>query len=424
MKRGLLMFVFGAVVLASAAPIAAETKIEVTGQVRLREEFDKRSFDTSATTLTFGDLRTRVMVDAVVDENTHAVVQFQDSRRLGSTNQFGKDQSGTLNDSKNVDLHQAYIQVDRLWGDGWGMKAGRFELNMGNQRVFGAVGWSNVGRAWEGGMGWYDHEQFKVTGFGLKRKEVNDATLNRDFDIFGGDLMIKKYYVDLFFFYEYDPDTVGLTRGQNKLDRGNAGLYYQRKYDASFDVELNGVFQFGQQASSGQTLEDDIEAFMFTAEFGYTFESSGNPRVAIGIDYSSGDDDLADTSLAGDTTFETYQNLYYTGHKFRGWTDYFVGSKTAGLVDLMLRGKVSPFEGWTVNSDIHLFQTAEDYLSPINGATTTDVGWEFDLAIKTTKVQGVTFKGGVSLFLPEDDFAGFVDPDPGFWAYTMTTVNF
>ncbi|MFQ6007346.1 MAG: alginate export family protein, partial [Candidatus Zixiibacteriota bacterium] len=381
----------------------------------------------------FAEMRTRVGVEAIIDDNTHAFIQPQDSRIAGDLSRFGQPTSGTLNDAHNTDLHQAFVQIDNIFGEGWGGKAGRFEFTHGNERVFGPVGWDNVGRSWEGIMFWNDNPDFKATGFWLKSRELMEPTYNRDFDIFGlyGNVKaMEDARLDLFGFYEYDADTNGYASGINQLDRINLGLYYQRDY-RQFDFEVNGVYQFGKQpsgipvwSSNGDTLLDtvksevDIAAFMFTFEVGYSFEGAGNARLAAGIDYSSGDD-------GSDTTkFKTYQNSYYTGHKFRGYMDYFVPSFTAGLVDLMFRGKVDPTEGWTVSGDLHYFMTAEDYLSPIDTSTTTDVGLEFDLTVTTTRVAGVKLDAGASIFLPQEAFAGVKDPDPGFWAWSMATVNF
>jgi hypothetical protein len=426
------------VTLAVAMPAQADTDIKVSGQVRLRKQFEDKSFDTSAAGNQFADMRTRVNVKATVDDNTHAFIQFQDSRIAGANSL-----SGTLNDGKNVDLHQAFIQIDNIFGEGWGGKAGRFEFSQGNQRVLSACGWSNVGRSWEGGMLWYDNPDFKVTGFGLKRLELKDPGYNRDFDIFGLYANVKALEnadFDLFGFYEYDADTNGYATGINQLDRMNVGLYYQRNYQ-QFDFELNGVYQLGTQPSGtpawsedGDTLTDtvkselDISAFMFTFEVGYNFSGAGNARVAAGIDYASGDD-------GSDTTkCKTYNNLYYGGHKFHGYMDYFcpgaVAGKAyadAGLMDLMLRGKVDPVPGWTIKGDLHYFQSAEKYIDPMDtlGLTaTSDVGIEFDLTVSTTRVAGVNLVAGASVFLPEEAFADMKDPDPGFWVWSMATLNF
>ena len=157
-----VLFAFGAY---------AETEVNFDGQVRVRGELDRKSFDPNQEHFqaqTF--MRTRFGVSAVVDGNAEAYVQFQDSRVLGSSGQ-----SGSLGTFENIDLHQAFLKVNRVFVDGLGFKAGRFEVNFGNQRVFGAVGWHNVGRSWEGFMGWYKGEKYTLNFFDLKKFEMNDG---------------------------------------------------------------------------------------------------------------------------------------------------------------------------------------------------------------------------------------------------------
>ncbi|RME21725.1 MAG: hypothetical protein D6800_11770 [Candidatus Zixiibacteriota bacterium] len=400
-----------AVLMLLSGVAAADTDVTVTGQVRVRNEVSDRTFDSTYTTLESTILRTRVRVEALIDSNTHAVVQFQDSRTLGGRNQFGDAQSATLNDSKNVDIHQAFVQIDRLWVDGLGGKFGRFELNLGNQRVFGAVGWSNVGRAWEGGMLWYRQPDWAVTGLTLKRLELNDMNDNRDFDVLGTTVDITRAHAQFFGFWEHNADMT-ITSTDNDLDRFSFGGYFKHTIpNSSVDVEANAVYQTGDKAGV------DIAAFLLTGELGYTFPGKGQARIAAGIDYASGDDTTTDNEI------NAYNNLYYTGHKFRGYMDYFVASNPSGLIDLMLRGKINPAPKWTLKGDLHYFKTAEDYVDFTN-TLTSDVGVEVDLTVATTSVRGVKLQGGVSAFFPNESFAGFVNPDPGIWSYTMVTADF
>ncbi len=435
--KGLILF---AVMIAVAVPVNADTEFKFSGQIRLREEIDKRDFDTAKTFLTYANLRTRFGVEAIVDNNTHAFIQFQDSRLMGGNTQFGKPASSGLNDGKNVDVHQAYIQVDRLLVDGLGMKIGRFEVNFGNERVFGAVGWDNVGRVWEGGIGWYDQEKFRITGFGLKATEKNNPYYHADFDAGGVYATYKPYNLDLFWFYEYDADTTGYWYNMNRLDRLNAGAYFKRVYeDLKLDFEFNGVYQWGQQPrglynplTGANKDKIDIAAYMFAFEAGYTFEAPFKARIAAGIDYTSGDDD------PDDDKFKAYNNLYPTAHKFNGYMDYFVDAAkaglpyaNAGLVDFILRASGSPYEGWKAALDAHFFSTDKDYMYFTDEGSTVyskKVGIELDATVSTTVIDGLHLQGGASIFLADDDFkmayTGATDTDPGLWFYTMATVNF
>ena len=371
-------------------------------------------------------------VEAVIDGNTRAFVQFQDSRRMGGYDQFGNPTSGGLNDGKSVELHQAYFQIDNLFAEGFGMKAGRFELAFGNERVFGPVGWSQVGRSWEGGMGWFKYEECKITGLVLKVLERDNPTYNADFDIAGVYATFGKINLDLFGLYEYDADTTGNYWLVNNVDRTSVGAYFTHEYEA-FDVILNAVRQGGNvprdltpQDTAGNDDKLSIKAYLLAAEVGYTLDVPIKGRLAVGVDYTSGDDDPSDDE------FKAYNNLYLTGHKFQGYMDFFTAAavagrpyEDAGLVDWMVRAQAEPADGWWINLDAHFFSTAADYVNPLADTTVTkDVGVELDAKVTTTRVAGVNIEVGGSVFFVEDAFAGVRDMDPRLWVYTMMTVNF
>ncbi|MCP4685085.1 MAG: alginate export family protein, partial [bacterium] len=405
----LTLLIFGSL----TATAYAETEYEISGQVRVRNEFDEKFLGRDYYTRSFQILRTRITVDATVDSNAHAFVQFQDSRMFGDRDLYGNLQSGTLNDGRNVDIHQAYIQVDRVAVDGLGGKAGRFEFNLGNQRVFGAVGWHNVGRSWEGVQVWYERPGYQVTGFYLKAYERNHTQFHRDYDIYGGVLAIESLNLELFGAYEWNAER-GLN--SNALNRISLGGYLKRQHH-QFDLEANAVYQTGD-------MDDvDIAAYMVTGEIGYTFQCDRKTRLALGFDISSGDD------TPNDSESKTYNNLYYTGHKFRGHMDYFLSSNTAGLMDLMFRARTNPAKGWVLKTDFHYFMTAQDYLDPYENALTSDVGLEIDASVVTTRIKGITFATGISVFLPQESFVRLntgnpllTESDPTWWVYNQATM--
>ncbi|MFH1842612.1 MAG: alginate export family protein [bacterium] len=408
----------GLIVLLQAGFVLAEPDVTVNGQVRARHEFDGKSFHPDYVTQNFIDLRTRLGVGAKLNDNTDVFVQLQDSRRLGGMDLEGKDQSGTLDNGQQVDVHQAYLKINQLWQDGLGLQLGRFEVNLGNQRIFGAVGWNNVGRSWEGVSPFFDRDGFEARGFWLKRRELNDPMANRDFDIFGLNAKLKNLGAELFVFLENDADQMAdsVDTEVDKLGRVNVGTYVGRKY-GDLDIALNAVYQTGKQRATTAKVfvEQDIAAFLFTFEAGYTLNPDSKARLAAGIDYSSGDD--PDTE-----DHEAYDNLYYTAHKFRGFMDYFLASHPMGLIDMILRGQVAPAAGWLLKADLHLFQAAQEY--DVGGnATSKDVGTEIDLTVSTSRIEGAGLTGGLSVFLPKENWAG-ENTDTALWFYTMFTVGF
>ena len=148
MKLYFGFMVIAVLVFMAIIPAKANTEIDVSGQVRIRTERDKRPFSRyyGSAGHTFTEMRTRVGIMADVESNTHIFIQFQDSRMFGKSSS-GRYTSGTLEKGVNVDLHQAYIEVDEIGIDNFGLKAGRFKVNFGNQRVFGSEEWDNVSRA-------------------------------------------------------------------------------------------------------------------------------------------------------------------------------------------------------------------------------------------------------------------------------------
>ncbi len=77
MKKIILLTVLAMIVLC-AGQTFGDPEIKTSGQVRLRCEFDGKSFDKDAATVNTGFLRTRFNVDATINENTSAYIQFQE----------------------------------------------------------------------------------------------------------------------------------------------------------------------------------------------------------------------------------------------------------------------------------------------------------------------------------------------------------
>ncbi|GAB4315163.1 MAG: hypothetical protein Kow0074_02590 [Candidatus Zixiibacteriota bacterium] len=401
MKRTMLCLGLLGAVWLSAADAFADGSVTITGEIRARSEVDKKSFDDSAHTKTFSLLRTRVGVRGQVNENVHAFVQFQDSRMLGAD-----DRSGTLTNGENVDVHQAFLHIAELWSNGPGLKAGRFELNLGNQRVFGAVGWNNVGRSWEGIQAFLRRASFGGDIFWLKRRELNNSRENRDFDIIGTALSVPRIGTDILVAYEHD--------GSSGMKRASIGGFLQHRVN-QVEIISNGVFQTGTEYPVS-TDKRDISAFLLTGEVIVHLDSPGKPNLSAGFDFASGDDDPADNET------NTYNNLYYTGHKFRGHMDYFVASNREGLLDLLARASIAPVPGWRLGLDAHYFRSAAEYQGT-TGEMTNSIGAEFDLHASTTRIAGAKIASGVSVFLPSEEFAG-PENEPGLWGYLMITVGF
>ena len=145
----------GALLLGAAAPVGAQGSptaspatvlslpITFSGEIRSRTEWDAPGGAAAADVFTLLRSRFGARVDPV--RGVSVVLQLQDSRVLGTE---GNRVSSTVD---VFDLHQGYLQLVTPWrGSEVGLRAGRQEIALGNERLVGAVNWSNTGRVFDG----------------------------------------------------------------------------------------------------------------------------------------------------------------------------------------------------------------------------------------------------------------------------------
>ena len=112
------------------------------GQVRPRFEFREpvaQGYDS------FTSMRVRAQVKASLERDVGVLIQVQDVRLWG-------EEANTLGDFRadNFDLHQGFVELKKIWDTPWSMRLGRQEVSFGGQRLIGAVGWTQQGRAFDG----------------------------------------------------------------------------------------------------------------------------------------------------------------------------------------------------------------------------------------------------------------------------------
>ncbi|HEX5830472.1 MAG TPA: alginate export family protein, partial [Gemmatimonadaceae bacterium] len=116
----------------SAAPAVA-----FFGEVRTRSEYDRPVAPVAPDAFTY--LRSRFGARLDVTRGARVVLQVQDSRVLGAR------ANGAASDV--FALHQGYLELTAPWREvALAVRAGRQEIALGNERLVGAVAWSNTGR--------------------------------------------------------------------------------------------------------------------------------------------------------------------------------------------------------------------------------------------------------------------------------------
>lgn len=403
----------GCLLLAATAPIGAQSTtldkvdISLSGEVRVRTEFDDRTSDTDADHATL--LRTRLAALAKPSGEVSLFVQLSDSRAFG-------EESNTLTDASadRLDLHQAWL----AWmpRPDVTLTVGRQELAFADERLVGTVGWANVTRAFDGirlnlragawtldGFAANLDEQAALLATGLNPRVNEDED---DRALYG--LWAATDHVDLFALGDRNA-TDGPDR--TDIDRYTLGARGRKRF-GPVALEATVAFQTGEQA--GVSDRQDVEAYLASARADVMFARPQGGRLGMQIDILSGD------RTPGDDTFGGFNTLYATNHKFYGFMDLFLNlpgqTGDLGLVDGIVRGSLSS-SGWTLRADLHRFWLAED-----NPAGERAIGYELDLTASRTLSGGLGFQAGYSLFSPSE--AGEVAPiglggDTLHWAYVQ-----
>jgi len=367
-------------------------------------------------------LRTQLNIKLVKDSTTHVYVQIQDSRVYGRN----AGTSGGLANDVNLGIHQAYVDLRQWIWYRLESRIGRQVINWGNERLIGGVGWHNVGRSFDGGRLALAFSKVRLEAalFSLRERDSINHTQGSGQDDLMGYFVVQLPQSQTDFMLIVEGDNSRPTPTERRLQRSTLAAYSQRTFATSFDYIANLAIQGGSALDTFvSSTKLDIEAYLIALELGYTIPGRAKARLALGIDYASGNDHT-DT-----TKFKEFNNMYYTGHKFRGLIDNFLGpfgltaTMGQGLNDLYGRGHFDFLPRWRAGIDVHYFQTAGNYVSMADASDTRSLGWEIDTWVRLKELRGVTWQYGMTLFFWDRHRVGPTAETTQFWAYTQLQVN-
>ena len=415
----------------------------------------------------------RLAATANINETTSAFIQLQSIRTWGQENDGTNAADGTgagsgnasgtvSNADASVGIHQAYFTLKNFLGAPLDAKIGRQEIKLDGWRLFGNT-------IWTAGMQTHDavsfsHKHDNMSLFlayitAVENDRVLDPNDSTDRDSYLAHVNVKGVLGGQFSGYlNWDSNssaTAAQTRANDIWTIGGrqagklAGLDYRGEY----------YYQFGNangQLDAAITDDADRSAYMFGLRVGKKFNNvSFKPGVTLWYDYLSGTDDSDQRTGSG--TWNSFNTLWDTGHKFYGLQDLFLGvggggnsgTQGLGLQDLAVKTKLNPMPGWTLKVDYHWFWTAES----VAANTTTrgfasagsnngineldnDLGTELDVTAVTkmnanTKVMiGYSHYDATQTFtaLKNTGTAGatplFGGQDDADWAYVQFDVKF
>ena len=430
--------------LFAPAALLAQTQseqIRLLGEVRVRGEVERPAdFDT---TDAFTLLRSRLGLEARLSPRALVFLQLQDSRT------FGEEGSTTDASADRFDLHQGYLQYGSDSGSwAWAARVGRQEIALGNERLIGAVGWSNTGRSFDAARvsigprpraarhaprararmrsapAAATAPAWSLTAFAANiqergRRLTGTTPPDSDHLLFGAFLDAAPF--EAFAFH----DASAHYRQFRDVDRSTLGARVATTAGAGIAASVEGAWQLGSQLNTltagPAPIAQDIEAFLLGGRLGYLAPMSTLRRIGVGVDLLSGDDD------PDNDTYRAFNTMYATNHKFYGYIDLFLDpaarTLNRGLVDAMASLTLGLPRAPVLEVDAHGFWLHRDLLSSDDRL----IGWELDFTIPVRLGPGQQLHLGYSAFRngPAAPLIGLgAERDMWHWAYLQASFAF
>jgi len=368
--------------------------------------------------------RVRLALGVEKKGEARAFIQIQDSRVAGQEGLAGAD-STTAND-RNVDLHQGFVEITAFGDSGLSLYAGRREWKYGDERLIGAFGWDNVGRAFDGGTLRWTRKQFWLDGFYAQVDQepnpVDAAKGTRGDSLSGAYAHWSPRQGDeweAYTLYFRDSEKLAGETGAAGTTRiGMAGGRARSRVER-FDYLVEGGVQ------RGRFNGDDHRAWAAAAQAGLTLGPGKHWRAFAGYDYATGDRNSADGA------HQEFFNFFPTNHPHYGYMDLF---GWRNLRSPYLGAALSSGRHWA-QARLHDFnlQSSRGRWSSAGGVTLgfdaggssgTNVGREADLTYRFKWTAHVSVEADLSRFEP-GEFADQARPgsagDPSTFAYLMLT---
>ncbi len=382
--------------LAVAMPALAQ-EVVFRGQIRPRYEYRE---PTSPGDERFTSMRSRLGVDAALERDVRVFIQLQDVR-------FWGEEASTLADfnADNLDLHQGFVEIGRFTDGPAAVRIGRQEINLGGQRLVGAVGWTQQGRSFDGARIRLNSDVGSVDLIGYVLSDRVGAQQDQDAHLLGAYAVVEAGRMgDLDLYALYQKGLEVTETGQGTFGARLAGSDGRLTYRGEASIQR------------GKRADADVAAYMLGGRIGVGVGS--RTTLTLWYDYLSGDDDPADG------TTRVFDTVFATNHKFYGLADLFLNipNSTAnqGLQDLALKGSYRLGPTVSFGLDLHSFRLAKK-----GALASAHLGDELDATLTYAYSSNVTIQGGLSVILQDDAWANIGRLRENMtWTYVMISATF
>ncbi len=317
------------IVLIAAVAIASVSwaelqNIEVGGSLRIRGNWytkERVSWDEDVgNDLKFVEQRTRLNVKADFTDEVAAMIELDSYDWWGedfrSNYITGADARATTDD--DVEVYQAYIEANEMWGYPLRMRVGRQELALGSQWLVGVNDTSSLytGLSFDGLRLTYATDMVSVDAFWAKLAERSPVEEDPDVDlygIYGSYLGVEDMTIDAYWLMVRDARRIGEDTNRGWIIEGIENWVDIDDYDNTYlhtvglrgagtygavDYEAEIAYQFGEVEPYGKLArwkiygddDADMDNLGLNAEVGYTFDTEYMPRVFLGGAFLEGED--------------------------------------------------------------------------------------------------------------------------------------
>ncbi len=334
--------------------------------------------------------RARLGAEARVFGWLSATLELQDTRA------WGEELSTVEASADGFDLHQAFVEGRCPLG--LALRVGRQEIAFDNERLIGALDWTDAGRVFDGARLSYRRRALELDAFWARTGERNVLVKDAVGKILRGaaeDADLAALRVRYAGFAPVRPTLIAVYdhQGAIRQHRATFGLYLDGEPARGLRYSGELYYQAGRRANASSS--QSLGATLGTVGLSYTLPVRSSPGIALWFEHLSGDDD------AKDGTLRSFDTLYATNHKFYGFMDLFtnipVDTGGMGLIDVGGRVFVEPWKRLTLLLDYHHFEQAKQ--NPVTRTTT--LGNERDHLARVKLNRFLSVEGMAALFLPK-----------------------
>lgn len=413
----------------------AQSPLTLSGELRLRAEardnadFNSDRLDGAAQVFQ----RVRLGVAREFEHGVRVFAQLQDARIWG-------EEGSSLYALGNLDLQQAYLQIEHVMNLPIAIRLGRQHLSFGNERLVGKYDWHNVGRAFDAmKVEWGGEKQ----NLNLWLAQVRDHTaplVARNQEFAGAyfasqrlPIALDAYWLLLYDARNFESVANPATPGRQDepsydLRLHTLGARVHRETGMGLHFDFEGAYQFGARGFQ------DIRAFAFALDASYALNMQWRPALRVGYALGSGD------KQSNDGKNETFANLFPNAHGFLGAMDYASWSNIAapyiGLAfsprekfslgaNYFVLALQNENDAWYRAGGFTIGTPQEFYRKAVAGAGKR-IGQELDLYAACVYRECLDLKLGASKFFVGEFIAntGGLRADDSWWGYFAVEVKF